>query len=289
MNRIFEHFHLSLIEGQQDLFKAPLSREQWLREAFGETFSFHHYGKQFHWVPRGDSGNPIVGTVERKKTRTQHKGPEEGAAEFEGEEWQGSIVIIDPQHRPDGQKLAFERDPNVGAAAAVLDSLVAHLNSQRNQYTIHVKSLFDADTFRTFASRHGQIVRYVTFDFVVPNMFFGTSTSIDAGLRRIGEDTKAQGVKVTLESATGVDTASENVESALQYAEAGNASVTARAMNGDKYSSTSRRKTVKMHSILNFAKDSKEHVKQWLNQALGREADDSVGDADSAGDGPDRG
>lgn len=284
MNRIFEHFHLNLImKDQQDLLVKPLSREEWIRSIFSEAFSFAHTNKTFHWVPHGDQSDMILGTVERKKLRTQHRAPEEGAAEFDGEEWQGSIIIIDPVHRKDGQKLAFERDRDVGQPNAILDSIVSHFNKQQEHpYTIVVKSLFDADTFRAFARRHGEVVKYVNFNFVVPNMFFGASTSVDQGLRRIGESTNAQTVDLRLQSEEGVKTDSPDVQDALKYAEAGNASVTAKAMNGDLYSSTSRRLTVKMQGILNLSKDTKETVKKWLQQALGREQDASVDSADSA-------
>lgn len=289
MNRIFEHFHLNLVEKSQGGLFDDLrpTREEWIRNSFAARFEFRHQNKTFHWVPHGDQTGIILGTVERQKVRTQHRAPDEGAAEFEGHEWQGSIIVIDPDHRPDGQKVAFERDLEVGQPNAILSSLVAHLNQSEPPYTIVIRSLFDAETFRAFAKRHGELVQYVTFSFVVPNMFFGTSTGVDQGLRRIGESTGAQTVDLKLVSDDGVKTDSADVRDALAYAEEGNASVTSKAMNGDLYSSTSRRLTVKMHSILNLTKDSKKAVKKWLSEALGRE-DTGVDIADSAGDDPDR-
>jgi hypothetical protein len=276
------------VKDQQDLLAKQLSREEWIRHIFVERFEFTHQNKAFHWVPHGDQTELMLGTIERRKVRTQHRGPEEGAAEFDGEEWQGSLIIIDPEHRKDGQKLAFERDRDVGQPNAILDSLVTHFNAQQDPpYTIVIRSLFDADTFRAFAKRHGEVVQYVNFSFVVPNMFFGASTSVDQGLRRIGASTGAQTVDMRLQSSDGVKTDSPDVTDALLYAEAGNASVTAKAINGDTYSSTSRRLTVKMQSILSLSKDGKEAVKKWLGQALGRDKGDSVDDADRPDGGAD--
>ncbi len=289
MERVFEHFHLNLVENaQRDLLIEDLSREAWLRLRFLERLEFTHHAKPFFWVPHADqSASMILGTVERKKPRIQHKGPDEGATEFEGEEWQGSFVVIDPEHRPDGQKVAFERDRAIGQPGAVLDSLITSLNGAASvQYTIVVKSLFNAESFRSFAKRHGQLVKYVNFNFVVPNMFFGASTSIDQGLRRIGGSTGAQTVTLRLESESGVKADADDVEDALKYAEAGNASVTSKAMNGDLYSSTSRRTTVKMQSILDLIGGTKAAVKSWLNQALGREDGNSLGDLDRPGGDP---
>jgi hypothetical protein len=282
MERIFEHYHLSLIENDQgDLLVASQTREQWLRAAFSATFVFRHHGKAFHWVRKGDHDS-ILGIVERQKARTQHRAPEDGATEFEGHEWQGSIVVIDPVHRPDGQKVAFERDRAVGLPSAILDSLVVHLNSIKpSQYTIVIRSLFDADSFRAFAARHGQLVRYINFNFVVPNMFFGTSGGVDQGLKRIGTNTGAQTVQLRIASEDGVKADSSDVESAMAYAEAGNAEVTAKAMNGDLYASTRRRLTIKMQSILSLATDTTASVQNWIGEALGRVESAGVDDLDS--------
>jgi hypothetical protein len=158
MERIFEHFHLNLVESEQaDWLIHPLTREEWLRGVFAEKLEFLHHAKPFFWVPHTGEAEFVIGTIVRKKRQLQHKGPDEGAGEFEGEEWQGSMVIIDPEHRPGGQKVAFERDRDVGQPNAILSSLVAHLNEGTpRQYTIVVRSLFDADTFRTFARRTGK-------------------------------------------------------------------------------------------------------------------------------------
>ncbi|MEN2787950.1 hypothetical protein ACFOKI_16355 [Sphingomonas qilianensis] len=233
MNKVFEHFHLNLVQKpQQDLLSKPQNRETSIRFIFSERFQFQHLNKAFHWVPHGDQSGMILGTVEREKARTQRRAPEEGAGEFQGVEWQGSIVIIDPVHQPDGQKLAFERDRDVGQPNAILDSLVSHFNEQQEPpYTIVIRSLFDAETFRAFAKRHGELVEYVNFSFVVPNMFFGTTTGVDQGLRRIGDSTGAQTVDLRLQSEEGVKTNSEDVQDTILYAESGNASVTSKAMN----------------------------------------------------------
>lgn len=283
MDRVFEHFHLSLVERAQiGMFDVPTNREDWIRDCFGETFQFWHMGTEFHWVPWPEQPPFILGTVERIKLRPQHKAPEEGGEEFIGREWQGSLVIIDPRYRPDGQKVGFEQDRDVGQPHAVLASMARHLNGDgQNQFSIFVKPIFDSETFRRFAHRHGNVVRYITFDFVVPNMFFGARLGVKKGLERVGQDTGAEEVKVTLESETGVRTDSKNVEDALAYSEQGNARVTAGALTGEKYSSTTKRKTVKMRSILNLAQEASEEAKRWIRKALGRDENDSVDDADS--------
>lgn len=63
------------------------------------------------------------------------------------------------------------------------------------------------------------------------------------------------------------------VREGLAYGEEGNAKVTAKALNGDRWCSTTEKLTVKMQSILNFAEAKKDEAQTWLNQALGRGED----------------
>lgn len=291
MAKVFEQFHFSLIEREQiDMFDPQMPREDWLRNKFSHRFEFRHMGKDFFWVPQNWSTEFMAGVIERKRAKTQHRAPDEGGDEYLGEEWQGSIVIIDPIHRPDGQKVAFEYDATVGQPSAILDSLVAHLNgNSAHQYALHYKPLFKQGTFWKFAEKHGGVLQYVAFKFTVPNMIFGTTTKTTDGLKRIGADTGAQEVEVRLESDDGVKASSETVAEAVDYAEDGNARVTAKAQNGEYWSSTKQKVTVKMQSILNFANEKKETVEEWLRQALNRDQETAEIDPDSAVVGNDRG
>lgn len=240
MAKLFEQFHLSMIErAQQDLLIQPMSRETWLRLCFGRRIEFRHMGKDLYWIPKDWSEEFITAIIERKRAKAQHFGPDEGAEEFIGEEWQGSIVIIDPAHRPGGQKLAFEYDNAVGQPTAILTSLVSHINTEAtSQYALHFKPLIQGGSFARFADKHGGVLQYVSFKFTVPNMIFGATTKTTDGLKRIGKETGAQEVEVKLESDDGVLTNTSTIAEAIEYAEEGNARVTAKARNGDYWTST---------------------------------------------------
>lgn len=286
MSKLFEQFHLSMIERDQpDLLVPSMTRELWLRSRLRQRIEFRHMGKDMFWIPKDWSDEFITAIVERKRAKTQHFGPDEGAEEFIGEEWQGSIVIIDPLHRPGGQKMAFEYDQAVGQPSAILTSLVAFLNvDATSQYALHFKPLIQGGSFARFADKHGGVLQYVAFKFTVPNMIFGLGTKTTDGLKRIGNETGAQEVDLKLESDDGVRADTTTVTEAVEYAEEGNARVTAKARNGDYWSSTRRKVTVKMQSILNFANEKKENIQEWLMEALGRDPDHVDSDADSSDD-----
>lgn len=275
MSKVFEQFHLSLIERDQpDLLVTPKSREIWLNDRFADSFTFWHQGKDFYWVPKGWSTDFITGIIERKRSKTQHASPEEGAEEFVGEEWQGSIVIIDPTHRTDGQKLSFELDASVGQPSAILASMVAKLNEDvASQYALHFKPLIAEGTFARFAEKHGGNLQYVSFKFNVPNMILGLATKTEDGLKRLGKETGAQEVELKLESDDGVKASSEAVTEAVAYAEKGNARITAKAKNGDYWTSTKQKVSVKLHEAIDFAKAKKDDVREWFTKALDRESE----------------
>ncbi|ALR21687.1 hypothetical protein [Sphingobium baderi] len=285
MAKTFEQFHFSLIERDQpDLLEAKMSREDWLRAKFGVRFDFQHQGKPFSWVPQNWAGDYVVGIIERQKFHVVRTPPNDGAAEIEGSFWTGSMVVIDPRNIPGGQGVAVEANSNVGQPSAILSSLVGHMNAiLPHQYAIQFKALFEGGSFWRFAERHGGQLEYVRFKFTVPNMIFGAGGGVKQGLRRIGSDTNAQEIEVKIESAEGIDANSEAVKEGVAYGEEGNASVTAKSLNGDRWSSTKQKMTAKVQSVLDLPKAKVEEVQEWLKQALNREQDSS----DSGFDNPD--
>lgn len=275
MATVFEQFHFSLIEREQgDLLEESASREEWLRAKLGERIDFNHAGKPFYWVPQAYSDEFITGVIEREKVHLVRTPPEDGAKVEESTFYTGSLVIIDPLNRPDGQKVAVQFDAQVGQPNAMLTSLVKHLNDvSAHQYAVHFKPLFKSDNFWKFAEKHGGQLEFVRFRFTVPNMIFSAGGKTKKGLRRIGEDTDAQEIDLKIESDDGIKADSQAVREGLEYGEEGNAKVTAKALNGDRWSSTTEKLSVKMQSILNLSTAKKDEAQEWLRKALGRDSD----------------
>lgn len=150
MSGVFELFHLSLHEKVQgDLFEQEIkfTREQWLRHAFNSIFAFDHRGKKIHWVPSVTDANVIGGNLVRSHNRIRHKPPEEGGVEELASEWQGAILLIDPNHHDDGQKIAFEKDPTLGSPESVLRSMCLHINYMpKSCFVIEPQPIFNEKT-----------------------------------------------------------------------------------------------------------------------------------------------
>lgn len=248
--RTFELYHLSLLPHKQgSIFAGRVSREAWLRTALSEGFVFPHRKREFHWVPQQSEADDIIGIVQRQTRHFRHDTPEQGGHEIVEQVWQGAVVLIDPTTHETGQRVAFEIDGDVGRPSPILNSLLRHVNRRPDSpYVIEVMPIFDGDSFWQFADKHNRTLRRITFDFVVPNMW-GTKNNLDEELRDTGKDTGAQKVKVTLSGEDGIKTDSGRVKDAVNYGERGAASVTATALDGERFNSKDTTRQVKVDEI----------------------------------------
>jgi len=223
---------------------------------------------------------PIVGVVERQYPIQHYQPPDEGGEPTSTDVWQGAVVIIDPEHHGDGQKLAFEKGTKVGQPLAVLSSLIGKINDlPEAAYIMAVSAIWDEQSFQAFAQHHGNTLRSVTFDFVVPNMF-DLSGKLDEKLKQVGEDTGAQHVKLTLESPDGIRADAPEVQAGVAYGAQGQATLTAKALDGDRYSSTDKVRTSRVASLKGQGQALLALVRDKLDEVLGR--------SDASAGGPDR-
>ena len=193
---------------------------------------------------------------------------------------------MDPRHHDDGQKLAFEKDATIGSPNAVLNSMLAEINQRIDaRYIIEAKALFDGEGFWEFAQRHQNVVRYVDFDLVVPNMF-DTAGEFDKALKRTGKNTGATRVRLRLESPDGVATDAKEVKAGVEHSETGGGSVTAKALDGDRYSSTQRRRTSKIQALPPIDDKGNRRFSAFFRNIFKREPDDRMDSTDRTGDGP---
>lgn len=282
MPGIFELFHLSLLEVRQiGLFEqGPRpSREDWLRGALADGFTFQHRSTECHWVPAEPIDQVIAGNVLRSHPRRHHVPPEEGGHEVVSDEWQGSLVLIDPTHHDDGQKVSFERDDTLGKPDAVLQSMAAYINALPNApYVIEPKPIFSESSFWSWAAAHEYRLHSVSFEFVTPNMF-GSKTAFDEEMKEFGEAGVAT-VKMKLDEGGrggGIDARSEQIRRAVDYSAQGGGSMTAKAKNGDKFSSTGETKTARLPATPEERNGGLKAIAKWFPRLFGREQDDSLG------------
>jgi len=287
-DRKFTLFHLSLIERvQHEMFGFKGTREEWLRLALREHFSFPHRKRDLHWVPQDTDKSSIVGLIQRTTKHARHEPPELGGTEVIADEWQGAYVVIDPTPHDDGQKAAVENDYKAGQPAALISSLVGFINTRDDaSYHIAVEPLFDAQEFWKFSAQHGNVLKWIKFDFVVPNMW-GTRRDLDKDLRDTGQQTGAQRVTVQLKGDDGVSTQNDKVREGVEYVERGAGKLTARSLDGRSYDSENTVRTTAVPAPEEgTAAEKRGYLSRLTDRILGRVQANPVGNPDSDGSGP---
>ena len=285
-SRKFNLFHLSLIQlRQMDLESFEGTREEWIRHSLKESFSFsYRAGMTMHWVKLEDDifDDCIYGLLELKRSHERHEPPERGGAEIITEEWQGAYVIIDPTHHSDGQKVAVENDI-VGKPSAILGGLIDAINARIDKcYTIEYEPIFDSRSFWKFAKDNDNILKSITFDFVVPNMW-DASGGLDKDLKETGDDTGADRVKVKLSAKQGVSAKGKKVKAGVDYAERGAGTIDAVAEDGTPYSSKTKPKTTKVPKVDGDRTTLRDYFRTAKDRILGREKTSIERGADGSG------
>jgi hypothetical protein len=128
------------------------------------------------------------------------------------------------------------------------------------------------------------VLRNINFDFVVPNMW-GTETDLELDLKETGEQTGAERVSVGLSSEHGVYTENQKVKDGVEYAEKGAGIVIAKALDGQRFSSTAQPRTTKI-PFVQVGKDlTVQYFDKLKRSILGREQEPTLDDSNRSNDG----
>ncbi|MCZ7910642.1 hypothetical protein O9X94_15055 [Agrobacterium leguminum] len=244
--RLF-HFRLSLKEQRISLFRrmkadsTDFTREEWLRERFSNHFEFTHRQTTFFFVPETNvTGIPeelIVGWIARKREINERTPPWEGLGVTEHHSWQAALIVIDPSHHEDGQKIAMESRSEVGAAEAILASLANSLGADIDEpFSVAVYPIIEERSFARFAEEHKNTIRQITYEAAVPNMF-GGADDFSNEMRLLRETANVSKVKTRLESDEVIDIDNSKLKEIAKYVEKGGGKISARTTDGARYNS----------------------------------------------------
>jgi hypothetical protein len=248
-----ELLRMSLLERRQiDAFAeravhgGPFNREQWLRRVFSYRIEFEHRKETFYYVPEPSADSPIlIGRVGRQVSVQENEPPDAGLQETKRDAWRAALVLIDPRHHDDGQKIACEHEPRVGQPPALFESLVAYINRRDppSPFVIEVHTISDARDFWAFVQENKGSVTLVTFELVAPNMF-GTEDNYDIELRDMKEKERVRRVKLQIENSDGLELETQRVRAAVDYAVRGGGSIRANTKGHRKFNSRSKAERV---------------------------------------------
>lgn len=236
-------------KSQADVFERTagdgvrFSRESWIRDFFSREQTFSHRGSRFVFVPTppSESGLPapiIAGWISRPKVLRERTHPDQGLEPVERESWRAALLLVDPTAHEDGQKVALEDNPDIGAPAAVLSSLVRAMNEQSHAepFTAQVYAIVEEASFARFAEEHGYQIKVLTFRAAVPNMF-ESADDFSNELRALRDKANVTHVTTTLKSDGILETSGNKITEIVEYTERGLGKVQAKAADGAIYRS----------------------------------------------------
>jgi len=168
-----------------------ITREKWLRRIFSGNIEYQHRGSECHFVPAEDFDETpfIVGRMGRKRKIDENEPPASGLKETSRDTWKAAIVLIDPRHHDDGQKIAMEIDPQIGNPFALFSSLAEHINSRSTSepYYLEVNPITDPNDFWAFELENRGEITSISFGLLAPNMF-GIRDDFDKEMRALRDN-----------------------------------------------------------------------------------------------------
>lgn len=241
VKRVLSLLHLSLVEKNQKALGAFRgSREEWVRYSLSKPFHFLGWGgRELVWTPRGDFDDLVFGLIQGKRPHLYHEPPSIGGEETYDDFWQGAFVFLDPRHHDDGQKIAIENDV-LGKPRALAKALFDSINERFDApYSAIAETIFDESDFWKFSEQSGGILKYVKFEFVIPNMW-GPQNDLEKDLKDTGKQTGGDRVDVTFRGKDGIRTENEKIKTAVGYVSRGAGVVKAKNLRNVAFSSSKR-------------------------------------------------
>ena len=237
------------------------TREEWLRSVFGEVINFSHRQAERKYNPdhgRTEIADLIIARIGRE-TSLKDNDPEDNLRERVRPIWRACLVIIDPKHHGDGQKVAIETSTEVGSAFGNFKSLVTAINARvpPEPYLIELHAISDQTNFWEYVKQNRGNVTSITLEVSMPNMFGGES-SFEEDVKALRDREKARHLRETIENPDGLDPETERMRAAVSYATRGGGRVKAKAKNALPYDSQSD----VQHMSSNYAGDPKEVEKK---------------------------
>lgn len=246
----FHLFRLNLrLCAQQDIANLVQperqSREFWIRQLFAKRTEFRFRETEYVFIPYKSvsSKNSIVGKIGRQISSIEHTPPEDGYEEIIHDAWKAAIVVVDPTEHADGQKVAIEKNTDVGSPRTLAKQLLRAMeaSNQPSPFLTSIHSITNREAFWNFAERNEGKITSLTFDLEVPNMF-GSDDEYGREMKEYRDKEKAKNVQIKISNPNGISVDTDRVRYTVDKASRGTGSVSAKAL-GESYSSDEQQVT----------------------------------------------
>ena len=203
------------------------SRQEYLSDIFSSRIDFEHRNRQFVFVPIGEEiglfGRLLVGRIGRSILARENRSPESGFEEVTRPSWRAANIVIDINTHSDGQKIAFQRHPDVGGPPAIAATLINHLNQANpdSGWVIEVSCIKEERSFWDAVGKFEGRITQAQFTFTTPNVL-SIRSNLAEELKDKNERNNAITVTEILRNPRGnLDLGGEDVRDAAEYISGG--------------------------------------------------------------------
>lgn len=219
------------------------TRETWLRERLASQLPFVHRQNELYFVPEASDVRAdipkeiIVGWIARTRAVNERTPPWDGLSLTEHQSWQAALIMIDPRHHEDGQKVAMESRSDIGSPGSILLSLSRALSPGPDEpFSVTVFPIIEERSFERFAAEHPDSIKTITYEASVPNMF-GGADDFSNEMRSLRDEANVSKVKTRLESDGTINIESSRLTEIASHVEKGGGKIKATTTDGLTYNS----------------------------------------------------
>jgi hypothetical protein len=150
----------------------PLSRSEYLRQAFSKDRTFFHRGRPFVFKPMAlKDDRYVAGHFSRERPVQVHGGPDEDFPERLADNWELAFAILN--FTAGDQRAAMEVNRNVGDAVGLMSSFMGTLPQVEgfHGYTVYVLPLFNEEEYWEVVEKNEGSLTEAEFVLIPPNAF----------------------------------------------------------------------------------------------------------------------
>jgi len=164
------------------------------------------------------------------------------------------------------------------------DPLWGTINTVRNDkpYEIYISQLFEEQDFWEFSERNGGVLRSITFEFIVPNMF-NPDGNFDEEIKNTGTDTNAEVIRTSFLGKNGIRANSKRIREAVKYISHHAGRILAKSLDGENYSSDDKEKTTSVPKTNVESEAEIDYLASQKSRVLGHEQSENDDPLDLSG------
>lgn len=187
--------------------------------------------------------------------------------------WKAALLMIDPSHHDDGQKIAFQQHPEVGKPGPILDALAKRISEPADSfwgpYSVSIYPIIQEKSFSNFAQQHRGKIKEITYEASVPNMF-GSPDDFSDEMRVLRDEANVSRVKTKLMSDETLNTEASHLGEVANHVEKGGGEIQAKTLSGETYRSSEHSVSVELQEPTSEGKEEEATFWARVVKALDR-------------------